>query len=167
MAKADLTAQRLRELLHYNPVTGVFTRRVSLRGDAYDFGKVAGSVTTAGYFSFNVDGRRYQAHRLAWLYVHGVWPAEQIDHRDTNRQNNAIDNLRESSHKGNHQNLRAAHEDSKTGLLGVSFDKDRRRWKAQIYADGKKHFLGRFDTAQQAHDAYLKSKRQLHPFCTI
>lgn len=86
-----LTVERLRELLDYDPETGVFRWKEPRR--KCRVGEVAGSLRKDGYVKIQVDGRFYQAHRLAWLCVYGVWPSA-IDHIDGNRANNAIANLR-------------------------------------------------------------------------
>ena len=91
-----LTAERLRERLHYDAGTGVFTRRVG-SGHART-GEMAGSVHSTGYVRISIDGGKYTAHCLAWLYVHGVWPPDQIDHINGNRSDNRIANLRERRH---------------------------------------------------------------------
>jgi hypothetical protein len=92
-----LTAERLRERLHYDAETGVFTRRVG-SGHAHA-GDMAGSVHSTGYVRIGIDGGKYTAHCLAWLYVHGVWPSDQIDHINRNRSDNRIANLRQRRHR--------------------------------------------------------------------
>ena len=159
MAMADLTCARLRELLSYNPEKGTFIR--------LKIGKIAGCTNASGYIQIRVCGHIYYAHRLAWLYMHECWPADQIDHQDGNRSNNAIANLREASSKTNRQNLQGARSDNSSGLLGAWFNKAYQRWQADIVLNKKKRYLGRFDTAEDAHQAYLVAKREMHPFCTI
>lgn len=166
MATSNLTAQRLREVLHYNPDTGVFVRIAYSRSRA-KVGDVAGGFDHDGYRKISVLGKKYLEHRLAWLYVHGAWPADQIDHIDGDRGNNAIRNLRESSHGLNHQNLRKPHADSRSDLLGVSYDASKGKWRAQLHVNGRNRLIGRFDSAQEAHAAYLTAKRKAHPACTI
>jgi hypothetical protein len=95
--QAKLTAERLRKRLRYDAETGLFTRRVG-SGHAHA-GDMAGSVHSTGYVRICIDGGRYTAHRLAWLYVHGVWPSGQIDHINRNRSDNRIANLRERRHR--------------------------------------------------------------------
>jgi hypothetical protein len=165
MATTDLTAQRLRELLHYDPATGVFTRNTS-SGTRWKAGQIAGSVTE-GYWAIRVDGRLYKSHRLAWLYVYGHWPFEQIDHIDGNCSNNAISNLRDVSNAANQQNLHGAHRDSASGLLGVFFHKERSLWVAKICVNGKPLHLGRFTSAEEAHHAYIAAKRKYHASSTL
>ena len=87
MAKTDLTAERLREVLHYNPETGVFTRLKTEKN--WRSGDIAGGFR-AGYIQIRVDGAKYSAHRLAWLYAYGVNPIDEIDHIDGNKSNNSI-----------------------------------------------------------------------------
>lgn len=104
-------------------------------------------------------------HRLAWLYVHGEWPTEQIDHINQNPVDNRIANLRPADKSQNVQNIDAAYGSS--GYRGVSFDSrcgDGNSWRARIMVDGKSHSLGYYATAEEAHDAYLAAKRELHPF---
>jgi len=151
--KAPLTAQRLMELLHYEPTTGQFAWRT---------GRAAGSVHSAGYLEVRVDGNLYLCHRLAWLYVHGDWPAAQIDHINRTRTDNRIANLRECTNQLNCQNVRA-HRDG-SGLLGTSWEKRRGKWQAGIGINGKRIFLGYHSTREEAHAAYLQAKRELHPF---
>lgn len=159
-------AARLRELLHYDPQTGVFTWRVS-KGRARQ-GSAAGSPDKNLHVLITIDGVRYAAHRLAWLYVHGVWPVSEIDHRIG--RSNAIANLREASHSLNMQNLRAPmrRKNRSAPYLGVRrADTKSDRWQATISVGGKFRHLGTFDTPTAAHAAYLAAKRQLHEGNTL
>lgn len=157
----ELSAERLRELLSYDADTGGFTWLVN-RGSAAKVGGPAGRKVGGGYIQIGIDGRRYMAHRLAWLYVHGHWPDVEIDHISGEPEDNRIANLREATRSQNLQNLRRARADSRSGLLGVS--RAAGRWLAQIQTSGKKKYLGLFDTAESAHNAYLAAKAELHPF---
>ena len=166
MSKQDkITAAFLRELFHYDPETGVFTRLVTRQGQGARAGDVAGTLKPSGYLTIWICGANHMAHRLAWLYVHGKWPTHEIDHIDGNRANNAIANLRDVTRSVNHQNLRRARSDSAHGFLGVSpfFGK----WKARITVNRVFQHLGVFDTPEEAHAAYLEAKRRLHVGCTI
>jgi len=100
----------------------------------------------------------------------GSWPKEQVDHINGKRSDNRFANLREANNAENHQNLKKALK-RKTGrtsrFLGVSYDKSRGRWMAVIGTGGKARNLGRFDTEEEAHAAYLAEKRRIHPFGTI
>jgi hypothetical protein len=94
--QAKLTAERLRERLRYDAETGAFTRRVGSSNARA--GDMAGSVHSTGYVRISIDGGKYTAHHLAWLYVHGVWPSDQIEHINGKRSDNRIANLRERRH---------------------------------------------------------------------
>lgn len=170
MAKADLTAQRLRELLKYYPETGVFTRLVSRRCGTAEPGDVAGSKRNSeGYLAFMVDRKTYQAHRLAWLYMTGKWPNALIDHINGVKSDNRLCNLREATVSMNKQNMRKARADCvNSGLMGAYLDRrNGGRWFSNITANGKRKHLGYFLTPQEAHAAYIEAKRRLHPGCTI
>lgn len=155
-----IDAARLRELLDYDPATGALTRR--------DGGAVPGWTDADGYRVLRVEGRRYFAHRLAWLYTHGSWPPDQIDHINGQPQDNRLANLRPATAAQNSQNERQARASNRTsGLLGVTWHKAARAWMAQIKLNGKSSYLGLFDSPEAAHDAYLAAKRRLHEFGTI
>lgn len=151
---SELTVKRLRELLHYDPLTGVFTRD----------GKQAGTTDRA-YVAISIDNKLYGAHRLAWLYVHGVWPSEHVDHIDGNARNNRLLNLRDVSRSVNMQNRRKAQANNRSKLMGAMRNRD--GWMARIQTNGVKRYLGQFPTAELAHQAYLNAKRELHEGCTI
>jgi HNH endonuclease len=159
-----ITSDRLRELLAYDPSTGVFTRRVRT-STRTRVGDVAGCLKNKGRIAINADGKLYQSHRLAWLYVYGEWPKHHIDHIDGDPSNNRIANLRDVISSVNQQNRKCAQANNASGLLGVS--PYRGRWRATICINGACRLIGRFDTPEQAHAAYLEVKRQLHTGCTI
>lgn len=163
MTTQILTAERLRELLHYDPEKGVFTWLVR-PGYRVHVGDVAGNMQTNGYWYIQIDRKLHRAHRLAWLWLHGNWPTNQIDHINGIRDDNRICNLRDVTRSENMQNLRSARSDSKSGLAGVGWYSPKRRWTAKIMIDGKRHDLGRFITADFAHEAYCAAKARLHPF---
>lgn len=158
-----ITQERLRELAHYCPETGVFTRLVNDRFKKV--GKVAGSLRKDGYIYIMFDRQRALAHRFAWLYMTGKWPTQEIDHIDGNKANNAFANLREVDRRINAENQRHAKRTSKTGLLGVRVH--RNKFAACIVSSGRIVYLGMFDTPDAAHQAYLNAKRELHQGCTI
>lgn len=166
MAAADLNANVLREHLSYNADTGLFTR-IRNSGTA-KVGDIAGWLEPSGYIKFSIDGRKQYAHRCAILFATGDWPAECVDHIDGNKANNALRNLRAVSMQVNLQNLKRARIDNAAGLLGVCFNKGAGKYMAECKGpDGKRHYLGLHATADEAHAAYLKAKRQLHKGCTI
>ncbi len=164
MADAILTAERLRELLHYDPDTGIFTWRISRRGKARA-GSVAGAASGQGYLTIRVDGVQYQAHRLAWLYVTGALPKNLIDHRDTVKLNNRFKNLRDTTPSVNNQNLHRskAQTGRESRLLGARPSIAKGKWVANITVEKVRMYLGIFDTQEAAHAAYMDAKRKLHP----
>ena len=153
------TAQRLRELLAYDPATGIFTWRVS-RGGAK--GRAAGHLDRDGYLRVMIDGAQYYAHRLAWLYMTGEWPANQMDHKNGETGDNRFVNLREATRSQNQKNVRT-HRDNASGFKGVVLDKPNKRWRAKIDHAGRTHFLGYFATAAEAHAAYCKAAKDIDP----
>jgi len=128
-------------------------------------GTVAGSFDADGYVVVKIDGRRYPAHRLVWLYVKGEFPKGEIDHRNGVKADNRIGNLRDATHAENQQNQRRAHRNNKVGLLGVTRYKGKPR--ATILVGGRQVFLGSFATEADAHHAYLTAKAKLHKFQTL
>lgn len=166
MAVEHLTAQILRELLHYCPESGVFTRLRSTgtakRGD------LAGWKEPHGYIKISILGRKHYAHRCAILYVTGEWPCSDVDHIDGNKSNNSISNLRVVTRQTNMQNQHRPQSRNKSGFLGVTFHKGAGRYMAECKAaDGKRYYLGLHDTAELAYAAYLEAKRKLHKGCTL
>lgn len=161
-----LTQARLKELIRYDFTTGHFYWR-SIRKGVSSTTIPAGCVNKLGYVVISFDNKRLLAHRLAWLYWHGMWPKDRIDHINGNTADNRLINLRDVSHSVNMQNQRKPHVDSFTGFMGVTFNKDRKLYAAKINANGKTKLIGRFKTAEEAHSAYLIAKRKLHEGCLI
>jgi len=153
-----LTADRLRDVLEYFPDTGDFVWR-SQRGSRGIAGARAGTVGRAGYLQIQIDRTLYYAHRLAWLYVHGEWPAVEIDHRNRDPLDNRIANLREANRSQNEQNKRRRGDNS-SGFKGV-FRRPEGTYYAQIKRDGKTRCLGTFQTAYEAHLAYCRAAEEL------
>ena len=164
-SKSTLTAARLRELLHYDPDTGLFTR-IKSTGTA-KFGDLAGCIRPDGYVFISVDGVQRLGHLLAWLYVNGEWCKHEVDHKDRDRSNNAYSNLRECSGGISNQHNISTVSPSKCGLRGAHFHKASGRWRSSIRVFGKIVPLGWFGSAQEAHKVYIEAKRRLHLGCTI
>jgi hypothetical protein len=153
-----LTQERLKELLHYDPETGVFTwLKLNPHATKIKAGDIAGCIDkTKGYVRIKVDGGRYTAHRLAFLYMTGSWPADQVDHIDHIRSNNAWCNLREANPAENGKN-RSLNSNNTSGVNGVFFHKTRQRWVVQIWVDAgsvrKQRTLGYFKDFEAAANA--------------
>jgi len=143
-----LTQKQLRSNLSYDPQTGLFTR---IGGP----GKV-GRVATKGYLQISVVGKRYMAHRMAWLYVHGEWPSGQIDHINQDKTDNRIANLRVVTNKQNQENV-TNWSHNKSGRRGVRFKSG--KWIAEIIQHKKKVHLGTFDTIIDAVEARIAAEK--------
>jgi hypothetical protein len=155
-----ITHQELTESLSYNPATGIFTW--SSPRPKIQVGQPAGHLKkNKGYVYIEFNGKAYSAHRLAWLYVNGVWPEKQIDHVNGIRSDNRIENLREATNGQNRANTRTS---SKHGYKGVSYKKwlKEKPWAAQITFNKKVIYLGCFATAEEAHQRYCEEAKKLH-----
>ena len=161
-----ITAERLRELLHYDPDTGDFTRLMASQSRPDTLGPIKARGNHLGYILISVDGQQYQAHRLAFLYMTGAWPRQSVDHINGDGRCNRWVNLRDVSTSVNLQNQRQARADNSQRLLGVY--RNHRRFMARITTATKRNmYLGTFDTPEEAHQAYLMAKRRFHAGCTL
>lgn len=149
-----LTADRLRKLLHYNPETGRFTW-LELRGRRR---RAAGYVNSWGYRVIMIDGRNYRANRLAWLYVRGELPADEIDHINMVRDDDRFTNLRPATRTLNNAN-RKPYRNNSSGFKGVV--RRGNRWRAEIRLNRKSIHLGCFATPETAHAAYAAAAEKL------
>lgn len=154
------TAEDVRRIFNYDPETGEFRWRLSPNPKVVP-GQVAGYVNKDGRRRIGVNGRFYKAHRLAWLYVHGRWPSDMLDHVNGQPDDNRICNLREASRAENGMN-RQRGKNNKSGYKGVHWHANNRSWRAQITACGRQRFLGSYSSAEEAHQAYVAAARELH-----
>jgi hypothetical protein len=175
----EVNQNKLQLLVNYNPNTGIFTWkyrnldtfksifRAKTWNTRYAY-KETGCITKDGYLTIRIDDKAHYAHRLAWIYIYGKSPKKHIDHINGIRTDNRIENLREADSSENLQNQRKGHPDSKySKLLGVSFHKRDKKYVSQIKTNGSHKNLGYFNTEEEAYNAYLKAKHQLHPFGMI
>lgn len=143
-----LTQEILKQNLHYNPETGLFNW---IKGNnQIKIGDTAGCLhKVRSYISIKINGKDYLAHRLAWLYVHGEMPADQIDHVNHDKTDNRIANLRAVTNQENHQN-RTINSNNTSGFMGVNWYKPTQKWHARIMIDGKNKHLGYFTNQADA-----------------
>lgn len=161
MNKCEMISQkRLMELLEYNKETGVFTWRTTVGGRAKS-GTVAGTTTSNGYILIYVDKKPYLAHRLAWLYVYGELPSCGLDHKDMDRCNNRIENLRKADKSQNNYN-RNAPKNNACGLKGVYYHRRGKRWASHITIRKKNYHLGLFDTKEEAYKVRCLAAAEFH-----
>ena len=154
----SITLQRARDLLTYEPDTGLFRWNVK-PNRRIRIGSVAGTARHDGYIEIMLDGERMMAHRLAWFMTYGEWPKDIIDHRNRAKADNRIANLREAD-----KTLNAANAKSKnTRLPGVTLDKRRGVFFSSIKRGHVNRYLGAFATPDEAHAAYVIARRELYP----
>lgn len=159
MSNKPLTQERLKTLIDYSPESGEFTWHKGLRHRGS--GKRAGCRREeGGYRILSVDSRTYSEHRLAWFYVHGAWPDNDVDHINGIKSDNRIENLRQCTRAENMQNQ--VGNRSKSGLTGAY--ECNGRFFSHIYKDGKKFYLGCFASPQEANAAYISAKAKHHKF---
>jgi hypothetical protein len=151
-----LTIERLRELLTYDPETGVFHRP---KGHRFPIAGWVNSVN--GYRYIDIDGERYLAQRLAWFYMTGTWPDGEVDHRNLRRDDNWWENLRAATKAQNMQNT-ALLPTNKSGHKGVSWCSQRTKWVAMINCAGRQKNLGRYDSIEEAVAAYRRAATAMH-----
>lgn len=146
----DLTAKYVRSILHYDPLSGIFTWKKQRRKKRV--GERAGCVKTRwGYVYIGIDHRSYLGHRLAWLYMTGKWPTRRVDHKDQNPSHNWWTNLRQATHAQNMANSKLK-KNNASGYRGVH--KRNNRWRAAISVNNRHYHLGDFITLQEAALAY-------------
>lgn len=155
-----LTQEVLMQHLIYDPITGIFVWKEP-RAKRCKVGDMAGTMHSRGYIHIKLFGASYKAHRLAFLYVTGVWPKQVVDHIDGNTSNNAWNNLRDISISDNQYNRKSSAKNSSTGLLGASILPSG-KYRAQIKYKGKVVYLGEYYTPEEAHNAYLTARKDFN-----
>lgn len=153
--------ERVLELLDVDVERGTLIRRMPVRG--YAAGTIAGTaISQNGYHRVGIDQQDFYVHQVIWLVATGNWPKFELDHKNGCRTDNRIANLREVTRIHNSQNRKVARAGSKSGLIGATWNRRRRKWKSEISVDGRRVHLGSFASADEAHAAYLKAKANLH-----
>lgn len=160
MSKIDLTQEELRRVLGYDPTTGIFRWLVAL-GRRVKVGAQAGGISSVGYIVIRVHKQIYQAHRLAFLYVTGRWPSDDMDHVNGDRKDNRFANLREATRGENCMN-RARPSNNKSGFKGVCFRRSNNKWAAQIGTKNRMIHLGYFTSPGAAAAAYDQAANKHH-----
>ena len=157
-----ISQDRLKQLVNYNPETGAFTWAMARR--KCSLGAKAGCKMRNGYIVIRLDDKLFYAHRLAWFYIHNEWPAQQVDHINGDRTDNRLENLRKATNAQNAQNNQKIRSTNTSGFTGVR--RENKKWLAEIKVNYRPIRLGLFETPEEAHEAYLKAKQDLHPFFT-
>lgn len=166
MASRILTAERLRELLSYDPESDTWTR-IKYEGHWQSRAPcvVTGTIGPRGYRCMRIDYRLYPLHRLVWLWHNGVLPDKYIDHRYGDKLNNRISKLRNVPPAWNSQNELGLRKTNTSGATGVEVRGS--RFRVKITVDFKSINIGTFGSIDEATAAYVEAKRRLHPGCTI
>ena len=147
------------QLLDYDPETGIFRWKPN-RDRRKPAGKIAGALNRYGYVTIKINGRVCAGHRLAWLVSRKEDPMEsEVDHINGNKADNRKKNLRLASRNQNRYNC-PIQKNNTSGFKGVSPRGN--KWRALIYSNGKRYFLGDFPTPELAHMAYCKAAAELH-----
>lgn len=144
--KAVLTQNYLKEVLHYDPDSGLFTRLKTMGGQLP--GTIAGGINSEGYRLISIHGKSYKAARLAHLYMEGSMP-DEADHKNRVRHDDRWENIRQATHGQNGANRRIQ-KNNKSGIKCVSWDKNSKRWMVQVKVNGRRRCLGRFDDIELA-----------------
>ena len=155
---ADITQALLHEMLDYNKDSGVFVWKVR-SAQKIRVGDIAGTVNAKGYVGIKLFGKRYLAHRLAWMYINGEFPDSFIDHANTVRTDNRIDNLRLSTHQENKRNGKL-YKNNTSGFRGVAFKQS--AWVGSLEVGDRRVYVGRFKTAAEASAAVEKQAEKIH-----
>jgi hypothetical protein len=153
----SLTVEYLRSILDYNRLTGEFRWKIKRKG-TNGRGQIAGKGRKDRYWLICIDGRKYLAHRLAWFYVHGVWPALEIDHINGDPGDNRLINLREVNYS--QQKANVLPKPNATGYRGI----ERRpsgRFSVRLNWENKRIYLGMFDCPKEASQAYEAKVKEL------
>jgi hypothetical protein len=154
-----ITQAELKEVLEYNPDTGVFIR-VKSNSPSVKVGDVAGTYDYKGYIAIKINYKLYKAHRLAWLYMRGKFPEKCIDHINHIKDDNRWTNLREATNSQNNSN-RVKQKNNKSGYKGVIWKKKNKKWQATITYMNKIIYLGLYTTPEEASEAYKKKAIEL------
>lgn len=155
----NLTQDRLKEVIHYDPDSGSMIRKYD--GRRFRAGDHVSGKTHRGYLRVMIDGIRYMAHDLAWLYMTGEFPKNIIDHIDCNTSNMKWSNLREATQQENCCNKSIARNNT-SGFKGVKWHKRSQKWYGSVTHMGKRHHVGEFNTKEAAANAVMFLREMLY-----
>lgn len=154
-----ITQQSLKDVLNYEPITGLFTW-VKDKGPNAQAGSIAGYPGNKRQIYICINGKAHLAHRLAWLYMNGEMPVAMIDHIDGNPSNNVYSNLRQANASENSCNAKS--RGGKSSYKGVTWHNQKKKWRARICKEGKRFSLGLYATETEAYEAYCKASSTYH-----
>ncbi len=159
MSNRGLTQEQLKLLLDYDADTGIFRWRIATGGRKV--GDAAGGLSGKGYIAVKIGRLQYKAHRLAWLYTYGQWPNGQVDHKNRNKADNRVDNLKDVTQSENKQNC-LMYACNTSGFKGVTYYPRNGKWNAAIKVNGKRKHLGYYEKPEDASHAYQQAVARYH-----
>lgn len=159
-ARNDLTVEDVRKAFSYSKKTGILVWKTACTTNPLRVGTTAGAIDAVGRIRIGMNGRRYLAHRIIWLWVTGKWPEYEVDHRDGVKSNNCWKNLRAATPTQNHYNI-GLKKHSSSGYKGVNKTPGG-KWYAKIRISGKQTYLGTFTTVKTAYTAYCAAAKKYH-----
>lgn len=151
MSKSNLTQKELKSIFYYDPETGIFTRKIKL-AQSSKTGEIVGVLTKSRHLKAAIRNKEYYLHRLAWFYMTGSWPKDQIDHINQNPGDNRFCNLRGVNNQENNKN-QSLRITNKSGFTGINWDKETSKWTARIMINYKTLFLGCYEGLDDAIEA--------------
>lgn len=160
MTEKIITQDELKRHVSYDPETGTFLRLIA-NARRVKVGDIAGRIYPHGYRQICINSKSYAEHRLAFLYVNGEWPKNQVDHINGIKDDNRWCNLREATRNENLYNI-GKYPRNKSGFKGVDFVRSLKKWQARITVNGERIHLGYFDNPELAGQAYQVYAKNLH-----
>lgn len=159
------TYEEVSQVLEYAPeLGGSCLRWKQDMSDRVKKGHLVGCVTEdTKYWVFGLWGWRYYAHMVVWLLNYKTWPNKRLDHKDKDKTNNVIDNLRESTAAQNGQG-RLLGSNNRSGMVGVSWVESRQKWRVALQVNKKLVFIGYYSDLEKAKQACIAAKREHHTF---
>lgn len=154
-----LTFEYVDSLLRYEPETGLLFWKIPRRNCRLD--RPVGGGNSYGYIQISINYERFSGHRLAWLLSTGKWPVNDIDHKNQNKGDNRLVNLREATRSENKMNV-SLQSNNKSGIQGVNFNLEKKRWQVRVKIHGISKHIGWFETLEKAKDVRLKAEKKYY-----
>jgi hypothetical protein len=160
MKNESISQEYLKSILNYNPDTGIFTWKIN-KSIGTKSNDIAGAINDKGYVKISINSKGHSAHRLAWLYMNGVYPPNQIDHINKVRSDNRFKNLRLATNKQNQENT-SIRKDNSSGTTGINWRKDLEKWQVRIQSHGKRITVGIYSGLELAIEAREKAEEKYY-----